>query len=98
MATLSVTLPTPAPLPPSGEVDGRPVAHSHGRRGRPHFVDTKLGALIESRGYKVKDVVNGANLNPRTVSDYLSKRRPVSALNALALAKFFGVTVEEITE
>lgn len=52
---------------------------------------------MDDRGYKVKDVVNGANLNPRTMSDYLSAKRPLSANDALAIARFLGVKVEDLS-
>lgn len=98
MATFAITLPTPVDHSGERTASGRPTADPMGRRGRPFFVDTPLGTLIAKRGLKVKDVVNGANMNPRTMSDYLSRRKPISPTNARALAKFLGVTVEELED
>lgn len=93
---ISVTLPIPAADSGSREAAGRPTANPLGRRGRPFFVDTPLGAIIAARGLKVKDVVNGAGMNPRTMSDYLSARRPISAPNKLAIAAYLGIRPEEL--
>lgn len=93
---LSVTLPIPSADSGHREAAGRPTASPLGRRGRPFFVDTKLGQIIDARGLKVKDVVNGSNMNPRTMSDYLSARKPISAPNKLAIAKYLGIRPEEL--
>lgn len=96
--TLAITLPTP--IAGSGErsAAGRPTSNPRGRQGRPFFVDTPLGKIIDERGLKVKDVVNGAGMNPRTMSDILSKRKMISANDKRALARFLGVRVDELED
>lgn len=71
--------------------DGRPLAPSKGRKGRPFYTDTPLGKLTSDRGLKVVEVVTGTGINPRTMSDYMSARRKITPDNIRKLAAFFGV-------
>jgi hypothetical protein len=71
--------------------DGRPLAPSKGRRGRPFYTDTPLGKLTSERGLKVVEVSTGAGINPRSLSDYMSARRKMPAPVIAKLAAFFGV-------
>lgn len=71
--------------------DGRPLAPSKGRKGRPFYTDTPLGKLTSDRGLKVVEVVTGTGINPRTMSDYMSARKKITPANVAKLAAFFGV-------
>lgn len=98
MTILAITIPSPVEGSGSREAAGRPTANPRGQKGRPFFTDTPLGRIIDARGLKVKDVVNGSGMNPRTMSDYLSKRRPISAPHKSAIAKYLGVSVDELED
>lgn len=98
MTVLTAILPIPGDGPGERSAAGKPISEPRGRRGRPFFTDTPLGKILDARGLKVKDVVNGAGMNPRTMSDYMSNRRPISAPHALALAKFLGISVTELED
>lgn len=71
--------------------DGRPLAPSKGRKGRPFYTDTPLGKLTSDRGLKVVEVVTGTGINPRTMSDYMSARKKITPANVAKLARFFEV-------
>lgn len=94
--TLPATLPTApqAAAPHARETGSRPTSAPRGRTGRPFFTDAPIGALAAERGLKMFEVVVGTKINPRTMSDYNSLRKPISAPHRLALARFFGVPVE----
>lgn len=91
--TPRVPVPSTARTGKAGQLspDGRPLSPSKGRKGRPFFVDTALGKLQSDRGLKSYEVAVGAGINPRTLSDYASKKKRITPTNIVKLARFFDV-------
>lgn len=59
--------------------------------GRPFNQSTNLGKIIDHRGYTVIEVASGSGVYPRTMSDYLADRKPISLEHRAKLAAFLKV-------
>jgi HTH-type transcriptional regulator/antitoxin HigA len=55
----------------------------------------RLGGLIEARQLTQAELSRGSQVPRTTISEILSGRRGISKANAVRLARFFGVSVED---
>ena len=65
---------------------------------RPYPTHTKLGRAMLKRGLRAIDVSRGADVYPRSMTEYLAGRKKPSPRNMAKLAGFLGVTVPDLTE
>ena len=65
---------------------------------RPFNTDTRLGQLIEARGWTAGDFAVAAGVNARTLTEYLARRRKITREHLYAMADLLGVEAEEIDE
>lgn len=63
---------------------------------RPFNTSTPLGAMMLSAGLKVNEVAYATGISHRTISDYLSRRRPMLNHHLTRLAALFEVEPEAL--
>lgn len=64
--------------------------------GRPFCIDYPLGKLMQAAHLRVKEVSYATEINERTLSDYLSNRKPISNKHLVRLCALFECEAEEL--
>lgn len=66
--------------------------------GRPYPTHTPLGKIMWHRDWKVYELAGEAGIAPRTLTEYLAGRLPISSTNLVKLAKVLECRPEHLID
>lgn len=73
------------------------ISKSRGR-GRPITNRTKLGRMINNRGYRIYELAGIIGVSPRSLTEYVAARRIIPLHQLDALCSALSCTREELVE
>lgn len=66
--------------------------------GRPYPTHTRLGKVMWHRDWTVYELAGEAGVAPRTLTEYLAGRMPISSTNLVRLARALNCKPEHLIE